>query len=47
MGTACLRGREVGVPTPMNEAVVAFTRRIEAGELTPDPANFGLLTGHL
>ena len=40
------RTDEVGVPTPMNEAIVGNTRRVEAGELTPDPANLGLPTGH-
>jgi len=28
-----------GIPTPVNEAVIAVIKRIEAGEITPDPAN--------
>jgi hypothetical protein len=31
------------VPTPMNEAIVALTKRLEAGELKPSPANLQLL----
>lgn len=38
---------EVGVPTPMNQAIVGTAKRIEAGQLTPDPANPKLLTAHL
>jgi 2-dehydropantoate 2-reductase len=42
-GYVVRKGREVGVSTPMNEAIVALTKRIEAGELTPSPANLQLL----
>jgi 2-dehydropantoate 2-reductase len=38
-GYVVRKGREVGVPTPMNEAIVAITKRVEAGELAQDPAN--------
>jgi 2-dehydropantoate 2-reductase len=31
-----------GETSPMNEMVVAITRRIHAGELTPDPSNLAL-----
>jgi ketopantoate reductase len=41
------KGREVGVPTPVNEAIVEVTKRVEAGELRQDPANLDLLTKHL
>jgi 2-dehydropantoate 2-reductase len=42
-GYVVRKGREIGVPTPMNEAIVAVTKRMEAGELTPSPANLQLL----
>jgi 2-dehydropantoate 2-reductase len=35
-------GRARGIPTPANEVLVEVTRRIHAGELKPDPANFAL-----
>jgi 2-dehydropantoate 2-reductase len=43
-GYVVRKGREVGVPTPMNEAIVAVTKRLEAGELTQGPGNLQLLT---
>jgi 2-dehydropantoate 2-reductase len=42
-GYVVRKGREVGVPTPMNEAVVAVTHRLEAGDLTQGLANLQLL----
>jgi len=42
-GYVVRQGRAVGVPTPMNAAVVEVVKRIEAGELSPDPASLGLL----
>lgn len=42
-GYVVRKGREVGVPTPMNEAVVTVTKRIEAGELPQGPGNLQLL----
>jgi 2-dehydropantoate 2-reductase len=45
-GYVVRKGREVGVPTPMNEAIVEVTKRMEAGELKPAPANLQLLTRH-
>jgi 2-dehydropantoate 2-reductase len=33
------KGRQVGVPTPVNQAVVALTKRVEAGELEPSLSN--------
>jgi len=41
------KGREVGVPTPLNEAIVSVTKRMEAGELEQGPANLRLLARHL
>ena len=33
---------ERGLPAPFNKVVVDITRRIEAGELQPDPSNLAL-----
>jgi 2-dehydropantoate 2-reductase len=46
-GYVVRKGREVGVPTPMNEAIVEVAKRVEAGALEPAPANLQLLTQHL
>ena len=43
-GYVARKGREVGVSTPMNEAIVAITKRVEAGDLAQDPANLRLLS---
>jgi 2-dehydropantoate 2-reductase len=40
------KGREVGVSTPTNEAIVGIAKRVEAGELQSNPANLKLLTVH-
>jgi len=37
------KGREVGTPTPINEAVVRIAKRVEVGELKPGPENLKLL----
>lgn len=42
-GYVARKGREVGVPTPMNEAIVQVVKRVEAGELKQTPANLALL----
>lgn len=36
-------GERLGIPTPANKLIVDLTRRIEAGELKPDPKNMELL----
>jgi len=46
-GYVTRKGREVGVPTPMNEAIVAVTRRLETGDLAQSPANLQLLRAYL
>jgi 2-dehydropantoate 2-reductase len=46
-GYVVRKGREVGVATPMNQAIVEVTKRLEAGELRQDPGNLSLLTKHL
>jgi hypothetical protein len=38
-GYVSARGREVGVPTPVNDAIVTVLKEVEAGARAPDPAN--------
>jgi 2-dehydropantoate 2-reductase len=38
-GYVAARGREVEVPTPVNEAIVAVFKEVESGLRAPDPAN--------
>lgn len=40
-------GARLGIPTPMNDTVLELARRVERGELEPDPSNLGLLTAAL
>ena len=42
-GLIVKKGREAGVPTPLNEAITTLTKRIQFGELKPDRSNFQLL----
>jgi 2-dehydropantoate 2-reductase len=42
-GVVSRKGRELGIPTPYNDAVVEIDRRINRGELAMDRANFDLL----
>ena len=37
------KGREAGVPTPMNEAILDLTKRVESGELVPHLDNIWLI----
>ena len=39
-GVVCRKGKELGIPTPFNDAVVALDREINAGTLAMDPSNF-------
>ena len=39
-GHVCRKGREVGVPTPANDAVMQLARRVDNGELPMDVSNF-------
>ncbi len=41
-GLVVRKGREAGVPTPANAAVVEICRRIQRGQLTPDASNLAL-----
>jgi 2-dehydropantoate 2-reductase len=38
-GLVAAKGDEVGVPTPVNRALVEIVKRVERGELTPSPDN--------
>jgi 2-dehydropantoate 2-reductase len=38
-GYVAARGREVGVPTPVNDAIVTVLKEVESGVRAPDPAN--------
>jgi 2-dehydropantoate 2-reductase len=42
-GTVVTEGARVGIATPVNAALLEVSRRIEAGELDPDPANQALI----
>jgi len=46
-GHVAAKGREAGIPTPMNAAVTEIAHRIERGELTPRPENLGLMQAAL
>jgi 2-dehydropantoate 2-reductase len=39
-GVVSRKGRELGIPTPANDAVVALDRMINRGEIAMDPSNF-------
>jgi len=39
-GLVSAKGRELGIPTPCNDAVVELDRQINEGRLNMDPANF-------
>jgi 2-dehydropantoate 2-reductase len=38
-GQVVKKGEEVGVPTPMNQAITNLMKKLEAGEVKPDPSN--------
>jgi 2-dehydropantoate 2-reductase len=42
-GLVSIRGREVGVPTPYNDAISEISRKINNGELKMDRSNYTLL----
>jgi 2-dehydropantoate 2-reductase len=46
-GVVVRKGKEAGVPTPANAAVVEINRRIRAGELKPERANLALVEAML
>jgi len=46
-GYAVKKGKEVGVPTPMNEAIVDLMKKLENGEVNPDPSTLNQLKAYL
>ncbi len=42
-GLVAQRGRELGIPTPFNDAVTEIDRRINSGEIKMDASNYDLL----
>jgi len=46
-GEVVRRSKEVGVPTPLNQAILELTLKIEKGEANPDPSNLELLKPYL
>ena len=46
-GLVSKKGRELGVPTPCNDAVTGIARRIDRGELQMDVSNFDLLKAEI
>jgi len=43
-GLVARKGREVGIPTPMNDVVITVTKQVESGEIKPGPENLKLFT---
>lgn len=41
-GLVSRKGREAGLPTPMNDRAVELMKRLELGDLKMDPANIKL-----
>ena len=46
-GYVARRSAETDFSTPMNEAITQLVRRVERGELKPDPDNAKFLEAHL
>ena len=46
-GYVANRGREAGVPTPVNEAITSLMQRVERGDLKPDLSNKGYLEEYI
>ena len=42
-GVVSRKGRELGIPTPCNDAVVEIDRQINTGAIKMDPSNFDRL----
>ncbi|MBW1666699.1 MAG: hypothetical protein JRI79_00610 [Deltaproteobacteria bacterium] len=42
-GLVVKKGKEAGVPTPLNEAITQLTKKIQQGTLKPDRSNLSLL----
>ena len=46
-GVVVRRGKDLGIPTPFNDAVVEIDRLINTGQIKMDPSNFELLKSKL
>jgi len=46
-GEVIRKGRGTSIPTPMNQAILELTLRVESGEVNPDPNNIELLKRHI
>ena len=46
-GHVVAKGKELGVPTPMNEAIVDVMKALERGEVKPDPSNVDRLRPYI
>ena len=46
-GLVSIKGKELGVPTPYNDAVAELARQIDMGEIKMDVSNFDLLKSKL
>jgi 2-dehydropantoate 2-reductase len=46
-GHVVKKGKETGVPTPMNDAIVALMKKVESGEASPDPSALDQLEVYL
>ena len=46
-GVVVQKGKEVGVPTPMNQVILDLMLKIESGEVQPNPSNIEVLKAHL
>jgi len=46
-GLVVTKGREVSVPTPMNEAIVDLMKALEQGRITADPVNIEYLKAYV
>ncbi|HLF39201.1 MAG TPA: ketopantoate reductase C-terminal domain-containing protein, partial [Burkholderiales bacterium] len=46
-GLVTKKGKELGIPTPCNDAVVDIDRQINKGELKMDRSNFELLKARI
>lgn len=44
-GYIVARGRELGIPTPVNASIVDVVKGIDSGEITPDPSNVERVLG--
>lgn len=38
-----MKGKEAGIPTPINEGIFALAKRVEAGELKPALSNLNYI----